>query len=239
MKIKWALHHEESDLDGGQNNHLEHFAPIQCVCYAGTISLWVIFSWSGRGGVRGVVVGRSSGPPLSGLSLVCVAFVCGQYVVWVASVWSGCGLGCLGFTGGYWGVLGFTGCGLGFTGPHWTLLGVDWVSLDFTGPPWTPLDPPWPHWNLLELTGIYWNLLELLTQHWPPWLVSTAFQPLGFMTSPPLTCFHGFSAVRFYDVTTGFTYDVTAVSSILSQKRIFLFMEKFFSTATFKIIFPS
>lgn len=191
MKIKWALHHEESDLDGGQNNHLEHFAPIQCVCYAGTISLWVIFSWSGRGGVRGVVVGRSSGPPLSGLSLVCVAFVCGQYVVWVASVWSGYGLGCLGFTGGYWGgtggVLGFTGCGLGFTGPHWTLL-------DPTGP---PLDPPWPHWNLL---APHWNLLaslELLTQHWPPWLVFTAFQPLGFMTSPPVSPVSPMTSPRF------------------------------------------
>lgn len=93
VKIKWALHHEESDLDGGQNNHLEHFAPIQCVCYAGTISLWVIFSWSGRGGVRGVVIGRSSGPPLSGLSLVCVQSVCGLGVV---GMWSGlplCGLG--------------------------------------------------------------------------------------------------------------------------------------------------
>ena len=172
MKIKWALHHEESDLDGGQNNHLEHFAPIQCVCYAGTISLWVIFSWSGRGGVRGVVVGRSSGPPLSGLSLVCVAFVCGQYVVWVASVWSGYGLGCL----------GFTGCELGGTGGYWVSLGVDWVLLALTGLywvwtgfHWTLLDPTGPHWTPPGLTGIYWNLLDCWLITDPPDLFSRLF----------------------------------------------------------------
>ena len=151
--------------------------------------IFIVRERRSKGGCRREVIWAASQCPVFGLCYICMWSVCGLGCLCVVWVWSG-------LPGFHWGVLGFTGCGLGFTGPHWTLLGVDWVSLDFTGPPWTPLDPPWPHWNLLEftgiywpLTGIYWNLLELLTQHWPPWLVSTAFQPLGFMTSPPPPAF--------------------------------------------------